>query len=305
VSLRPKMYATVTIDVPAGELGAQYSAGGGRPLAVPEGAVVYTGSQKVVFRQEAPTVFDAIGVEVGPLLTGPDGNGFYPVFQGLQVGDRVVTTGSYLLDAETRVSAAAGSIYSGSGSKPGSGGLAAVRPTTPEDEEANARANLAKLSTPDRSRAEAQKVCPVLKNRLGGMGIPVKLLLKGQPVFLCCKGCEDEAKADPDRTLTTAEGPKPGDVAPAPVADRAAKIKANLARLGDEDRKLAEEQKYCPIERDNLLGKMGKPVKVMIEGRPVFLCCPSCEDDARAHPEKTLKAVEEQKARAKAETPSF
>jgi len=33
------------------------------------------------------------------------------------------------------------------------------------------------------------------------MGVPVKITLKGQPVFLCCAGCEDRAKADPDKTL--------------------------------------------------------------------------------------------------------
>src|SRR5207302_7213353 len=129
------------------------------------------------------------------------------------------------------VSAAAGSIYyggSGSGSGSGSGGFAAVRPTTPEDAEANAKANLAKLSTPDRRLAEAQKVCPVLKNRLGTMGTPAKLLLKGQPVFLCCKGCQEEAKSDPDKMLTAAEESKKGGAAPAP--ERAAKIKANLAK---------------------------------------------------------------------------
>lgn len=205
-SLRPKMFATVTIDVPAAQLAEPYAARDGRILAVPEGAVVFTGGQKIVFRQEAPTAFDAVAVEVGPLLTGADGDGYYPVVKGLQAGDRVVTTGSYLLDAETRVSPAAGSIYSGQGGgQSGPGGVAAVRPTTPEDAEANARANLAKLSTPDRRLAEAQKACPILKNRLGVMGIPVKLLLNGEAVFLCCKGCQEEAKAHPERTLKAAE----------------------------------------------------------------------------------------------------
>jgi multidrug efflux pump subunit AcrA (membrane-fusion protein) len=308
VSLRPNMYATVTIDVPGEELRQDYARQGGKVLAVPEGSVVFTGGQKVVFRQGSPTAFDAVAVEVGPLLTRADGTAFYPVLKGLEPGDRVVTAGSYLLDAETRVSAAAGSIYYGGsgGSKSGANALAAVRPTTPEDDEATAKANLAKLSTPDRLLAETQKVCPIQKNRLGLMGTPVKVLLKGEPVFLCCKGCEEEANAHPDSTLALARGEKQGGEAaatPALPQDRAAKIKANLAKLGEEDRKLAEAQKYCPIEPDNLLGSMGKPVKVVIEGRPVFLCCPNCVDEAKSHPDKTLKAVEEQKARAKREAP--
>ncbi len=311
LGLRPKMYATVTIDVPAADLAEQYAAADGRVLGVPEGAVVYTGGQKVVFRQEAPTVFDAVAVEVGPLLTRPDGTAFYPVLKGLEAGDHVVTAGSYLLDAETRVSASASSIYSGGGGggpRSGSADLANVRPTTPQDEDANVKAYLAQLSSPDRRLAEAQKVCPVQKNRLGTMGTPVKLLLNGEPVFLCCTGCVKDAETDPNKTLAAVTEMKNGDgkpSAPALSADRAAKVKANLAKLGDEDRKLAEAQKYCALLRNSVLGLMGKPVKVVIKRQPVFLCCPNCEDDARADPDKTLKTAEEQKKRAKAEGREF
>ena len=210
VSLRPDMFATVTIDVPADQLGQEYPSRDGRVLAVPEDAVVFTGGPKIVYRQEAPSVFDAVPVEIGPLLTRADGNGFYPVLKGLAEGEKVVTTGSYLLDAETRVSSAAGSIYYGGGgaSKSGAASAARVRPTTPEDEEADDRANLAKLSTPDRRLAEAQKFCPVRGTRLGAMGTPVKLLLKGQPVFLCCKDCVKKANDDPDKTLAEVEKQK-------------------------------------------------------------------------------------------------
>ena len=39
------------------------------------------------------------------------------------------------------------------------------------------------------------------ENRLGTMGTPYKVMVKDQPVFLCCKGCQKRALADPDRTL--------------------------------------------------------------------------------------------------------
>ena len=56
---------------------------------------------------------------LGPRMTDPDGAPFYPVLHGLNAGDRVVTSGSFLVDAETRLNPAAGSIYFGnsSGSK--------------------------------------------------------------------------------------------------------------------------------------------------------------------------------------------
>ena len=33
------------------------------------------------------------------------------------------------------------------------------------------------------------------------MGVPVKITLRGQTVFLCCKGCVGEAKRSPDEML--------------------------------------------------------------------------------------------------------
>ena len=69
---------------------------------------------------------------------------------------------------------------------------------------------LAKLSTPDRRLAEAQKVCPVLGTRLGAMGRPFKVLLKAHPIFLCCPACEKEAKGDPGKMLAEVEKQKAG-----------------------------------------------------------------------------------------------
>jgi hypothetical protein len=148
---------------------------------------------------------------------------------------------------------------------------------------------------------EAQKLCPIQKTRLGGrMGVPVKVMLKGKPVFLCCKGCVEDAKDNPDRTLETVERlKKGGGVRP---DKKEAKIKAGLAKLSPEDRKLAETQKYCPVQKTRL-GSMGKPVKLVLQGKPVFLCCEGCEDDARKDPATTLATVEKLKARAKAEGP--
>jgi uncharacterized protein (TIGR03000 family) len=73
---------------------------------------------------------------------------------------------------------------------------------TPTDQVADAQANLAKLSPDDRMLAEAQKFCVVEnKTLLGAMGVPIKVMVKDQPVFLCCRACEKEAQADPDKTL--------------------------------------------------------------------------------------------------------
>ena len=60
----------------------------------------------------------------------------------------------------------------------------------------------AKLSPEDRALVDAQEWCAVSTDeRLGSMGPPFKLDIKGQPVFVCCKGCKRKAEADPDKTL--------------------------------------------------------------------------------------------------------
>jgi hypothetical protein len=63
------------------------------------------------------------------------------------------------------------------------------------------REALAKLAPVDRKLAEAQRECVVSKEHLGTMGTPVKILVQGQPVFLCCDGCTRKALADPEKTL--------------------------------------------------------------------------------------------------------
>jgi hypothetical protein len=69
-------------------------------------------------------------------------------------------------------------------------------------EEFKIQSALAQLDPADRKLAEQQKYCAVSpESRLGSMDVPVKVMLKDQPVFLCCKGCEKAAKKDPDKTL--------------------------------------------------------------------------------------------------------
>lgn len=60
---------------------------------------------------------------------------------------------------------------------------------------------LAKLSKEDQALAKAQKVCPVTDAKLGSMGTPMAVEVKGKRVFLCCEGCEEEIKDNPDKYL--------------------------------------------------------------------------------------------------------
>ena len=76
-----------------------------------------------------------------------------------------------------------------------------------------------------------------------------------------------------------------------------AKIKAALAKLSADDRRLAEAQVFCAIDQDSPLGSMGPILKEVIKGQPVFLCCKGCVAEARAHPDEALAQFQKLMAR--------
>jgi multidrug efflux pump subunit AcrA (membrane-fusion protein) len=315
--LRHGMYATVTLQVPAAQL---YPPAKDAPeeqkrmhkqglvLAVPERAVIDTGSSKIVYRESGLDAYDGVEVQLGQRS-----GAFYPVLRGLQAGDRVVSSGSFQIDAETRLTAGAASTYFGASAGPQGTdhrSAATARPSMARDDEDKVLAGLALLNPEDRELAESQRYCPVLThNPLGIMGKPVKVMVKGRTVLLCCSNCVTGALANPEKTLgkvgkANAPSAPTGGVstqpAPAPnSSSKAAKFKAVLAKLSPEDRRLAEEQGFCP-ETENPLGEMGVPVKITLKGQPVFLCCKSCENEAREHADETLAKIAELKAKMKA-----
>jgi YHS domain-containing protein len=67
-----------------------------------------------------------------------------------------------------------------------------------------------------------------------------------------------------------------------------------LAELSDEDRAAAEKQRVCPVSGE-ALGTMGKPYKVALKGRTVFLCCSGCEEDLTKNPDKYLAKIDADK----------
>ena len=85
--LRPDMYADVALESHAREA-----------LMVPESAVLYTGPRRLVFLDSGNGRFQQREVRLG-VRSGDS----YEVLAGLQEGDRVVTSGNFLVDAEARL----------------------------------------------------------------------------------------------------------------------------------------------------------------------------------------------------------
>lgn len=295
--LRPGMSTTVTLKLTTADLtdlsaGRQLQIEEGKVLAVPESSVIDTGTKKIVYKEELPGSFDGVLVKLGSRMSGPKGEVYLPVFEGLKLNDQIVAAGSFLIDAETRLNPAMGSIYiGGSGTK--GGPPPATRPSSPEDVDGKVLAALKQLSAEDRALAVAQKMCPVLRDvRLGSMGKIEKVVLNDKTVFVCCDKCIKPAQKDPAGTLASLETLM--KQTPTAVVSMQQKIRNNLAKLSPEDRVLAEAQRTCPVQ-DKALGSMGAPIKKMVKGQPVFICCGGCEDDLTADPDGILKKVAELK----------
>jgi hypothetical protein len=148
----------------------------GLTLCVPATSVIDTGGRKVVFVETMPGMFD--GVEV---MLGRRCGDHYPVLVGVSAGQQVVTSGAFLLDAETRLNPALAASYFGAGR---SRLVEADRPSA-EDQQLIAR----------------QKTCPVMGAPLGSMGAPVRIVVGGRTVFLCCKHCEPTLRQSPAKYL--------------------------------------------------------------------------------------------------------
>lgn len=60
------------------------------------------------------------------------------------------------------------------------------------------------------------------------------------------------------------------------------KMKAELAKLSPKDAASAEKQHVCPVT-DKMLGTMGPPLKVAVDGQPIWICCEGCREELLAN----------------------
>ena len=70
------------------------------------------------------------------------------------------------------------------------------------------RVVVVELDKSDADGIARQKVCPVTGAELGSMGDPIKVLVDGKPLYLCCRGCLGKVERDPEACLRKASGQK-------------------------------------------------------------------------------------------------
>jgi Cu(I)/Ag(I) efflux system membrane fusion protein len=288
-SVQMKLETKDFLDLPAGR---GLNVKDGKVLALPERSIIDTGDHKIVYREAVPGTYEGVEVVLGARLTGPNGEAFYPVLAGIEEGEVVAASGSFLIDAEARLNPALGSIYVGGSSK---GGTSPVRPSTPEDLNAKLYAAVNRLPSADRPLALAQRYCPVQDGTmLGSMGPIQKVFVDGKPVFLCCPICITEATENSTQTLGRLALLHKG--ADGPLTEEERKMRQRYEQLSLDDRKLVDQQRMCPVTEVPLLS-MEVPIKLMVKGQPVFICCKGCKPDVEKTPDAVLKKVGEFKSR--------
>jgi len=88
--LKPDMYADVILQQPQGA-----------SVAVPDSAVMNTGTRSIVFVARGDWTF-----EPRQVATGAKANGFYAIRSGVKPGERVVVDANFLVDSESRLKSA-------------------------------------------------------------------------------------------------------------------------------------------------------------------------------------------------------
>src|SRR5207244_5433511 len=78
-------------------------------LAIPRSAVLDTGLRKIVYVAKSNGEFEGREVQLGP--AGADD---YPVLAGLKEGERVVRSGNFLIDSQTRITGGMTGLFGGS-----------------------------------------------------------------------------------------------------------------------------------------------------------------------------------------------
>jgi hypothetical protein len=122
-----------------------------------------------------------------------------------------------------------------------------------------------------------------MMSRLATFAALASLVVLATTLLLGCgdqRGTEKPAGTNASPAKTSSAGTEPSSAA-----------QSGLAELSEADRAAALKQMVCPVSGEEL-GGMGKPPKVTLEGREVFLCCSACEKTLRKDPKKYLAKLD-------------
>ena len=130
------------------------------------------------------------------VITGPTVGDEIVIEQGLAADEKIATRGNFLLDSQMQLA----------------GNPSLIDPTRAAEPlemipgfDATMLAAIQMLPDADQPAALEQVICPVTKFKLGSMGVPPKVSVAGNDIYLCCEGCRDSLMEDPQSYITMLE----------------------------------------------------------------------------------------------------
>jgi len=190
--------------VPASQFGfASQPGNNGEAIVVPRNAVLMAGSVSVLYVETEPGRF-----EIRNVVLGERSGDQIVVLEGLAEGEQVAVSGNFLIDSQMQLAGNPSLIDPtkvqplvefelGEEGMPPIGDFGMVMSESDESDHAPHQ-----LTSEDQQLVELQKVCPVTDMPLESMGGPIKVLVEGRPVFICCEGCRKSLLAEPNKYLT-------------------------------------------------------------------------------------------------------
>lgn len=150
---------------------------------------------------------------------------------------------------------------------------------------------IGRLEEADRAAIANQRLCPVTNSEFTH-GEPIKLLVDGKPLFVCCEDCIEEVKQDPLKFAGAAAKiipTIPPESLPIPPAASATIShdpdgvaggnRVSVVAVTIVDRDGMARQGVCPMT-GRPLDLQGGPLRVTTNGQYVYVCCAACVPQA-------------------------
>lgn len=153
-------------------------------LVVPRSAVLNAANESVVYVETETGRF-----EIRRVVTGATSGDEIVIVRGVAEGEKVATAGNFLLDSQMQLA--------------GNPSLIDPSRATPPLEmvdgfKADELAEIRQLPDEEQPIAISQVICPVTDFKLGSMGVPRRVMVHGEPVYICCKACQEDLLDKPD-----------------------------------------------------------------------------------------------------------
>lgn len=161
---------------------------------------------------------------------------------------------------------------------------------------------VALLPANEQAAALRQRTCPVIGEPLGSMGKPIRVDVSGRSIYVCCEGCVNAVRRDPDKYLTAGSNGAnlqnrwmgqgrypalPSTSLSGSAAIRIPEEMKGVSLLATNEQAIALRQRTCPVNGEPL-GSMGKPIRVDVSGRSIYVCCEGCVNAVKRNPEKYM-----------------